>query len=63
MTYTMTKDKFDATTLNIVYNLSQLAHTKPTKEIIEACKAAFMETGKINIIDESSESGKTEQIK
>ena len=51
----MTKDKFEATTLNIVYNLSQLAHTKPTEEIIEACKKAFMESGKINIIEDSKE--------
>ena len=55
MTYNMTKDKFEATTLNIVYNLSQLAHTKPTEEIIEACKKAFMESGKINIIEDSKE--------
>lgn len=53
MTYNLTKDAFEATTLNIVYNLSQLAHTKPTAEIIEACKAAFMESGKINIIEDS----------
>ena len=53
MTYNLTKDAFEATTLNIVYNLSQLAHTKPTAEIIEACKTAFMESGKINIIEDS----------
>lgn len=55
MIYNLTPDQFEATVLNIVYNLSQLANVRMTDEVVEKCKEELLSTGKINIIEDDNQ--------
>ena len=51
MLYNKTQEEFDAASLRMIYALGQLTNTDLDDEIIEKCRTAIRQSGKVRIVE------------